>query len=475
MNAHDWLFFAEGGAHIVFRNVNEQSALYQFVLKVPKVKPGRISDQQANLSFVTNTIQRWFSPKYIGNIHVEQLSDDVFAALETTVGSQRSVARSKAEPVLTLCRWAYLERNLCNISSPSRAASKTVTYELKVKCGLKACSPFVPAGSLKEQMDKFSWMQRWKQIQRRSCHDMMPWGQLAAESSYCPRDLCSGDRQRVRGALQALMSCPQNNLKISLDGVHVYGWDKPDISSLFASLGADEEQLQLLSACVAEVVSREPLLRRLELMQCLDLLDTEGAHLVYHELERRLPAGALEGYLSDHFALPSDLSLWEQMAACRHSHSLGIETIPIVCASDDMYCAIVALSVMQINASMSSSDRSVLQADALDKVMAMTNEQLAELLKMTMTAMIARDASVIISLRPMGPVASGLIAKLDDPSAVRVALQTDTQSGSLDIADELSVEYTVGVIDVSLKAVSKLTSNLGKERSILAAVSSSMM
>lgn len=45
---------------------------------------------------------------------------------------------------------------------------------------------------------------------------------ITCRSTYCPFDLFSGVETRMKSALKALLTSPQNNLKIFRDGVIVY-------------------------------------------------------------------------------------------------------------------------------------------------------------------------------------------------------------------------------------------------------------
>jgi Inositol-pentakisphosphate 2-kinase len=62
---------------------------------------------------------------------------------------------------------------------------------------------------------------------------------IKSVSSYCPIDLFSGDAERMNGAILGLLTKPQNNLKIFLDGKMIYNEfikDKNSLRKAFASL-----------------------------------------------------------------------------------------------------------------------------------------------------------------------------------------------------------------------------------------------
>ena len=96
---------------------------------------------------------------------------------------------------------------------PDREAlAPLISLEIKPKWGAPSPGrcPSIPADQrpIKQSASRYQLHQLLK-LER---------GAIAARSGYDPRDLFSGDRARVRRALEALAEQPQNNLRVCVDG-----------------------------------------------------------------------------------------------------------------------------------------------------------------------------------------------------------------------------------------------------------------
>ena len=113
-------------------------------------------------------------------------------------------------------------------------------------------------------------------------------------SLYDPHNLCSGDIVRVRHALHALLDSPQNNLKVCVGGQVVYDrtTSKIQLEHNHWANGAIIDDSPYSSVMVPEVVSSilssEAVLPLLQEMQALDILEPEGAAIVFARLKRLL-------------------------------------------------------------------------------------------------------------------------------------------------------------------------------------------
>lgn len=102
-----------------------------------------------------------------------------------------------------------------------KTSGSLITVEVKPKMGFLPTSPFIPQDQLtKLQVCKFQLLQRKKKRD----------GRISSISDYCPLDLFSGCRVRMKRALEALLQNPQNNLAIFQDGRLVFG-DRSETSA----------------------------------------------------------------------------------------------------------------------------------------------------------------------------------------------------------------------------------------------------
>eukprot|EP01035_Chromulina_nebulosa_P042409 gene42409-57413_t len=148
----DWQFVAEGRLHVVFFNRDKCSINYNAVLKIPKVRVGKNRKQdQAYYEYdafmVRNIMTNWFSKGYIQDIVQLTLSESFLEYIINTYYLYGS-GRSKT---LLLAPYAYIERNLLKVMQPIPPShthylwtrfDRVISFEFKVKCGLKSISPF---------------------------------------------------------------------------------------------------------------------------------------------------------------------------------------------------------------------------------------------------------------------------------------------------------------------------------------------
>ncbi|XP_062606435.1 inositol-pentakisphosphate 2-kinase-like [Saccostrea cucullata] len=128
------------------------------------------------------------------------------------------------------CYVTNLSTNTC-ISSTAPDAFPTISVEIKPKKGFIPLSALsTESSTLKTGVCKFCMHQRLKAKE----------GRWTKTSLYCPLDLFSGNRARMRHALHGLCVTPQNNLKICQNGKEVYSeFSKGDLGKILQQFFGD--------------------------------------------------------------------------------------------------------------------------------------------------------------------------------------------------------------------------------------------
>jgi hypothetical protein len=172
-----------------------------------------------------------------------------------------------------------------------------LSVEIKPKAGYLAISPLVdPTRRVKYRFSRFAIMQRL-------CldgHVTKPWKEggssLSESSRYDPLDLFSGDSHRIRQAVQNLVTCPQNNLKVWLGDEALFGVSPARPSPKWERLGNDwwsaddrcgpsaTNVESFVVDMAASVLDGDNILSNLLPLQKLDIVDAEGAILLYDRL-----------------------------------------------------------------------------------------------------------------------------------------------------------------------------------------------
>jgi hypothetical protein len=174
-----------------------------------------------------------------------------------------------------------------------------VSVEIKPKAGYLAISPLVdPTRRAKYRFSRFAIMQRLC----RDGHVTKPWmdggSSLFESSRYDPLDLFSGDLHKIRQAVQNLVTCPQNNFKVWLGDEALVGVSPARPSPKWERLGNDwwsgddrccpsaTNVESFVVDMVASVLDGENILSNLLPLQKLDIVDADGAILLYDRLVR---------------------------------------------------------------------------------------------------------------------------------------------------------------------------------------------
>lgn len=511
MNTEDWDYIGEGKVHIALCNNKCNSEYFGFVLLVPK----RTGCSAYRSQFSSTVMEDIIGKEYVSDKFLNiELSDQFIGALLLRIQLLRPKKRV-AKGGLTSHN-GILVRNFGviyrTVNAPLHLMKDTITIELKVKGGDCASSPFIPEDrTVKLRHSRFRLMQLYKttNLVLGNAEPFAPvdWGIICSPSNYEPGELCSRENGRVRKSLTILLKNPQNNFRICLNGEHIYGWDLNNFESLREHLsksvfgnfncsgGCDDRVLSLVAAVLCE----EEVLQRLQFAQRLDLLDVEGAALAFTRLCELLgvPPPVLSEsdassesqslsivyeFLAEHMTTPIYPEILKTIfsANCNNSCiSIGRQDGDGSggCGSVEL---VRRLALLRVDACMSAEKRDRHRRAAVDMLNACSAEQCALLLQLWMVSLVAKDASVIVTMQACAPVDHPPIFETKsmcyscrdrdsgDSGAVqvRVIKQSDTVCGivsestlqrdtTADASAVFRCVYTVGVIDLGLKSLDK--------------------
>jgi hypothetical protein len=482
-----WCYLGEGKVKVAFVNSDPGSTLFGRILLAYKSSD---RDVTGCVRFEDEVMHKLLPDVYCDTkLFIIEIPADMLVNLVKTASESRPAGRKSSIP-LHLCNRGVLQQNYGRIyrALPSSVLfnqhGRELTVELKVKCGLKASSPFIPFHRrVKLTMSRYQLIQHTKDAQATHPSSGGPtWGKYIGHSNYMPEDLCSGDLPRVRRSLQSLLHNPQNNLRVSVDGKHRYGWDKVELSSLYDALHSvddgttnshgtfaeGEAQAQEMIEAVAQILTKECVLQRLQALQDLDVLDVEGAALVYARAVELCGScrDAANRYLETSMLQPPvSMDTNGQRPPLPKSN---IEECDDSCSSEISQ----RLRELRICESTTDEQWTANRTVATGLVQRATLEECAHLLQLFMIALVARDASVVLTLKRVVTTDStpdfvpqtlphcGIVrvpqqgaesnTQCSDSMTINCGTEADTAAG------DVSYAYTVGVIDLGLKALDKL-------------------
>jgi hypothetical protein len=491
-NSNLWSFLAEGKMHVVVSNSSHSTR--PIILRIPKHTAISNSNDQL---FVLNLMIPWYSSSSISMSSVIELSNTFIESLTNQIDSFRPLNRKIVSEPLCLKHHAHIEFNynyvhkglprLSNIFQLKTSVGEHsdtllilngchISFDFKVKCGLLGSSPFIPSSrGLKLGNSKFRLMQLYKLAKKtksiactaplRNASGEPAWGTFHTVSHYNPSDLCSMDKDKIMTALNALVDNPQNNLRVCLNGRHVFGWDKDkatavDLTAVCCQFlgdtsSADDASLRRTLDLLTAVLSAEQTLSRLEQMQAMDLLDVEGAALVFQRLVD-LSGGdvdAAERLINVALESPMDDGIQISIAHCLSSSGYGnCELCPSV---------VVSLAALRISASTPEHIADQYRLSAHSLLAEMTKSDCLLLLTLWMMGLVAKDASVIVALQRVCGMPSDRAVNIDKSS---VQMQTETTAGLViksydDMSDSSDVcvfAYCLSLVDIGPKSVDKI-------------------
>ena len=328
MNPLDWQYAGEGGKHALFAyhptNGGDNTSEYDgMLLRTRKTdlamaaaffRP-EISSIRANLNgnpthYIRNIISHCIGP-YIDIPEIVELEWSFLQRLQDIALSGGQIPLSRQQdwklasdgtahdatiPVGMLLA-DYRSLGLPKTVEGGSSSGRCISVEIKPKAGYTALSPLVhPFHRIKFLETRFQSLQKLHRNGRVS----KAWTSSSDSfdmSTYDPRDLFSGEMRKIRRALKSLVCCPQNNLRIWYGESMLIGLESDlktsnslcsetlrEMFNFEAVDGGFREVGAVVGEIVASILSHESLLTELLKMQELDILDADGAILVYNRL-----------------------------------------------------------------------------------------------------------------------------------------------------------------------------------------------
>lgn len=281
----DWEYEGEGGQHAIFRYIGNDGSLKGKLLRIRKGIGGAVETNEESISLRRQSLHSLLDA-YVDIpdiVHVDQheLHRLVDAAKQSgkiplcrlgdweSKNNDRATINAERSPLLRDYRLPPRSSNLF----PS---SCHWSVEIKPKAGYTAISPMASSCIPKFFHSRFRLANK---------------STSSSESkriAYNPLDLYSGEYERIARALDSLMS------------------DKP---SKYFRLWRDRQQLHadqldppsknFYTLCTARVLAEEPFLTRLLDLQKLDIVDGEGAIVIYRHLSKTLGGDELTNNILD--------------------------------------------------------------------------------------------------------------------------------------------------------------------------------
>ncbi|XP_031477879.1 inositol-pentakisphosphate 2-kinase-like isoform X1 [Nymphaea colorata] len=348
-DADDWLYRGEGAANLVLGYSGSSSAFVGKVIRVPKASLKKSEAVTSATILTTHEQLLWKDmPELVicsskemishffalhvmcpllGYTHTDagrlvRVSKEFLEEVEKRIIGLRPVWRVDAAKVNTFCDYALLMSDHSLFSHGLLSESHCIAVEVKPKCGFLPFSSFIAeANAIKKKVSRFKMHQALKFHQ----------GEISELSLYDPLGLFSGSRERMSHAIESLFTTPQNNFRVFLDGLLIYGglggyseatcslMDACERGKEFVGMldgvikASNDMRLSSFIELVTEAFHHSGVLNKLLEVQKLDLFDIEGAIHAYYDI------------ISQPCNICKNLHDEEMIQRCSFFHSLPLE------------------------------------------------------------------------------------------------------------------------------------------------------
>lgn len=519
----EWEYLAEGRRSILLRPDKTKQEYKGMVLRLIKnevdtpelssIAVGvEVTIESRDALYARRVVAPWVGTKYIHTLNCRYenlkipppipLTPDFVSRLSSQIQNRRPSGRMRANPVLRPII-GYFERDLTELLMPIDPRYSTIPslnqdgvlcFEFKVKCGIKSSSPFSFRGGenaegslLKRMYSRYEIMQSWKMGGGGTS-----WTEngMKCKSEYDPNEFCSQNPQRVQRSLSQLLKNPQNNLRISFNGAHIFGWDKDTMDAaaslenhfnaflsqrpVEASIANDKgsNSWEFIRDALSIILCSEDVLRRVQNLQALDIFDVEGASAIFSRLvdlvgSREAAVAEIESKLCE----PIDIELQDYLEALTKG-SLGdyTDSLQVDSSLSKVKTSWRLLKTLQVGCDTCETQLQLAYERAMSWLLTLDKEECIFFLRIWLLALMAKDVSVIVTMKLLCREHAGNYNK-DYALRNHFVLakhQTHEQAGILKLDGENSeiLVYTITLVDVGPKDVSKIWQKAEEEEEL---------
>jgi hypothetical protein len=334
-SAFDWEYISEGGKHAIF-SYSPKEKVYNrandfFKGKILRIDKNAFHSEGWSEEYhsVRGRLQIDIFQKLFHSDQTEH-QGQVYLDPPSSIQLDRSFLKNLRKQAIKSCKiplsrqpdWTSRENHYQHLQGstvtcailPNYRASNAISVEIKPKAGYLASSPLVhPKHNIKYHVSRFQILQQlnYEGVVSKGWNKGST---LKRKSSYDPLDLFSCNHDRIRRAVKALFANPQNNLKVHYCEHVIHSHETPEqsvdknvaciedendcsveicsqvLETIFEKKQEHERRSDMilkdeLVNIVSEVLMQDPFLEHLlGLQQGYDILDADGAILVYNRL-----------------------------------------------------------------------------------------------------------------------------------------------------------------------------------------------
>lgn len=292
----NWEYIAEGALNIAVRYQGKLRSLQGRVLRLRK--KSRLSRIKSSLSqssdtdfldeeeqlatddleealatantFVNNVMLKLLSPRFVSTSQVVKLGPKFIEDLAKRIEPYRPEKRRQITVLNQNAGCGLLTKDSAQIPCGCSENCTSYCFEIKPKWGFLSTES--KDWDVKRRVDRFTMHQHLKKTMDHTVEI----------SDYCPLDLFHGGRDGISKCIKALETCPQNNLRLFVNGKMAFPMKTK--TSMLSILGGNGNHDDLVEALTETLLKEAVLDRVLKAQTVGPLNDIESVYPIYVQL-----------------------------------------------------------------------------------------------------------------------------------------------------------------------------------------------